>query len=100
MGCDYYMITKLVIEYKYIDNNGESKKEEIEISTDRCYLFHDYTIDQLIDMNSYEETIYNDNWLIRNEDLIELYEYVLEQNNINMYDISSIKKVKTGKTRY
>lgn len=92
MGCDYYIINKLVFEYSNTD-----EKDIIQLSRDRGYCYGNYTIDECIEQKSYEEIIYeHGKWLINNEDMIELYSYLLETNNINWTYLTKIIKVKSG----
>jgi hypothetical protein len=57
MGCDYYIVKVLQIEY-YTDNNDS----EIEVSRDRCYYIFDYDEDE----DDYDEQMnaYIENTLI------------------------------------
>lgn len=94
MGCDYYLATLLVIEY----NNSES--DSILLKQKKCYIANDDTIEEAIKKYSYKELIYvNGNWVTNNEELIELYTYILENNNFALYNVKSITKVVSGYRR-
>jgi hypothetical protein len=94
MGCDYYLATLLVIEY----NNSDS--DSILIKEEKCYIANDDTIEEAINKRYYKDLIYvNGNWENNNEELIELYTYILEKNNFALYDIKSITKVVSGYRR-
>jgi hypothetical protein len=97
MGCDYYLTTELVIEY----NNYE--KTNIILKTERGYIANDDTIQEAINKRYYSRVIYDgENWLVDDEyynEFEDLYIYVLQNNNISLYNVKTITKVINGYRR-
>jgi hypothetical protein len=96
MGCDFYIITGLDIDFTH-----DNEKNYIQLNRDCGYIWGDKSVDECIGRYCSRDIIYEDGkWLIHDEDMIELYHYVLEKNDVNLYNVVRITKVKTGEKRY
>jgi hypothetical protein len=88
MGCDYYIIHSLVIEY------NDYEKKYITIKEERGYVGGDETIEESMNRRYYSEIIYeNGNWIFSNDELEDLYNYILENNDVSLYYVNTITKV-------
>jgi hypothetical protein len=105
MGCDYYIITSLEIEY----NNDE--KKVIEISKDKGYIFNDNTdVWDVIEARARRKVVYENRvWLNNYYDFIEntriKCEYVEDgvyhnSIKIEMSDVKKITEVVDGIPRW
>jgi O-glycosyl hydrolase len=106
MGCDYYLITNLIVEYK-TDTDNEIKT--IEILREPKYVFSydsdDYTFDEFIEyqIKHSEETntIYDSGeWKIKNKEKQEYYKQIIHEENILWNNINKLTKHIYGQIRY
>lgn len=120
MGCDYYIIKKLII---VINQNETEKTYDIEINRERCY-FLDYNINDSNDSNDSDDSSYNDKKMEKWKKMIEKclqvkyepkilyennqwksdyirkkYEYLIQNKNINE-KIKKITKMEVRELRY
>lgn len=106
MGCDYYLITDLIIDYK---TDTDNKIITIQLSREPQYVFSydsdDYTFDEYIEykVKYSEETnvIYDlGEWKIRNKEKHEYYKEIIHDEKILWDNVIKLTKHVYGEIRY
>lgn len=106
MGCDYYLITDLIVEYK---TETDNKTVYIQLTRDPKYVFSydsdNYTFDEYIEMEikRFEESnvIYDlGEWKIRNKGNQEEYKQFVHSEKIEWNQVTKLTKHIYGQIRY